>query len=303
MTDLPPDGTIPGREVLLLANPVAGSRGQRYHVQELAHALRARGLGATLCWDREELPALVRARAGRLRCIVVAGGDGTLNEVLNRAPGVPVAILPLGNENLVARHFRLGRSASRLAGAIATAPARHLDLARLAAPGQHGRFFSLMAGIGIDAQVVHDVHRDRRGHVNKLTYALAALHSLGSYRFPAITVDVAETGERLCGAAVFLFNLPVYGLGLPIATQALADDGWLDLFVFERPGLLHLARYLAAILRGRQARLADVHHRRVRRVHLFSDPPAPVQTDGDPAGSLPVTIEVAPAALTLLLPE
>src|SRR5207244_1631239 len=86
-------------------------------------------------------------------------------------------------------------------------------------PGQHGRYFSLMAGIGIDAQVVHDVHRDRRGHVNKLTYALSALHALWSYRFPAIRVEVAETGERLCVAAVFLFNLPVYALRLPVTIE------------------------------------------------------------------------------------
>jgi YegS/Rv2252/BmrU family lipid kinase len=289
----PPIGSR--REVLVLANPLAGTHGRRGHVRELEQALRDRGLEATLC-GREELSDLVQARQG-VRCVVAAGGDGTLNEVLNRAPGTPVAILPLGNENLMARHFRLSRSAARLAEAVARAPGRCLDLARI-----NGRFFSLMAGVGIDAQVVHDVHRERRGHINKLNYVLPALRALRSWSYPTVEVVIEETGEVLHGATVFLFNLPLYGLGLPIAPGARADDGLLDLVVFERPGFVNLLRYLRAILNRTHEKLPDVRCRRVKGVRLSSEHPVPVQTDGDPAGMLPVLIEVAPAALRLLLP-
>jgi diacylglycerol kinase family enzyme len=285
------------QQVVILANPVAGTRAQRFAVHELVHALHARGLAATPCWDRDELETVARSYGEDLRCVVAAGGDGTLNEVLNRAPGVPVAVLPLGNENLVARYFRLSRSASRLADIIVRAAPRPFDLARA-----RGRYFSLMASAGIDAEVVHDVHRHRRGHINKFDYAIAALQGLWTYRFGAIEVGVEETGERLSGAMVFLFNLPVYGLGLPIATKARPDDGWLDLFVFERPGRLQLARYLTAILCHRHEKLPDVQYRRVRCVRLASREPIPLQTDGDPAGAMPVVIEVAPAALKLLVP-
>jgi diacylglycerol kinase family enzyme len=292
------NGAVERREVLVLANPKAGPHGGRQHVLALLHALRERGLHSALCAGREELSALVRERADALRCVVAAGGDGTLNEVLNRAPGVPVAILPLGNENLVARYFRLSRSAERLADAIAGGRVRRLDLARA-----HGRLFSLMAGVGFDARVVHDVHQSRRGHINKLTYALPLLRALASYPFPAVEVSVEETGERLEGAMAFLFNLPVYGLGLPIAPQARADDGLLDLVVFERPGRMALLRYLVALLGGGVGRLSDIKRRRVKCVRLASSLPVPLQTDGDPAGGLPTTIEVVPGALPLLAPE
>jgi diacylglycerol kinase family enzyme len=99
-----------------------------------------------------------------------------------------------------------------------------------------------------------------------------------------------------------VFNVPAYGLGLPIAGKARPDDGWLDLFVFQRPGVLNLARYLGAVLCRCHERLPDVQHRRVRRVHLRADGPVPVQADGDPAGFLPVTVEVVPAAWRLLAP-
>ncbi|MFO0926711.1 MAG: diacylglycerol kinase family protein [Gemmataceae bacterium] len=283
---------------MILANPHAGPRGHRRRLHELVDALHARGLTAELCWQRDALGDRVGAAGDRLRCVVAAGGDGTLNEVLNRAPGAPVALLPIGTENLMARYFRLDRAVARTAEAIATAPVRRFDLARI-----DGRYFSLMAGFGIDARVVHDVHRWRQGHITRLSYVLPIARAITSYRFPPIEVVVEDTGERLVGATVFLFNFPVYGMRLQLGRDARPDDGALDLVVFERSGLLNLARYLTAALFGRHTALPDVQHRRVRRVRLSSARDVPVQTDGDPAGVLPVTVEVVPAAFGLLLPS
>jgi diacylglycerol kinase family enzyme len=228
--------------------------------------------------------------------VVAAGGDGTLNEVINRVTGVPVGLLPLGTENLMARHFRLSRSAGRLADAIVRSSTQQLDLARC-----RGRYFSLMAGVGLDARVVHDAHRERRGHINHLHYLLPALRALWRYPFPAVEVEVGETGERLRGVAVFLFNLPVYGGGLPIGAGARGDDGWLDLLVLQRAGWLNLARYLEAVLN--HGRLPDLQRRRVKQVRLWSEEEVPVQVDGDPAGVLPLDVEVVPGALRLIVPE
>src|SRR5205085_678762 len=119
--------------------------------------------------------------------------------------------------------------------------------------------------------------------------------------YPGIEVEIVETGERLRGAMAFVFNIPQYALGLPLAPGARPADGLLDVYVFERPGLLALARYLGAIVRGRQTHLPDHHHRTARRVHLRSDRPAPVQTDGDPAGFAPAVVEVLPQALALVV--
>jgi diacylglycerol kinase (ATP) len=98
----------------------------------------------------------------------------------------------------------------------------------------------------------------------------------------------------------FVFNLPQYALNLPLAPGADPADGLLDVYVFERPGLMALARYFAAVVRGRQTRLPDHHHRQAHRVHLFAAERTPVQTDGDPAGFLPATFEAVPRALSLI---
>jgi diacylglycerol kinase family enzyme len=255
-------------------------------------------LSPALCWAREELDALLASgRRDEVRCVIAAGGDGTLLEVVNRAPGVPITVLPLGNENLVARYCGMKRSGASVAAAVAAGYVHALDLARADA-----RVFCLMASVGIDADVVHRVHRRRRGHINRLTYVVPLIQALTAYGFPMVEAEIEDTGERLRGATVFLFNLPEYALGLPIAIEAKADDGLLDLCVFDEPGVMALVRYLTAIATSRHRELPDFRHRKVRRVCLTAQGEAPIQTDGDPAGRLPITIEVASGALPLVVP-
>lgn len=290
--------TVPGpKTVVVLVNPTAGCRPGGAAVGELVRALRDHDLEPLVCSRRELLADAVGGRED-VRCVVAAGGDGTLAEVLNRVPGVPTAVLPLGNENLVARHFGVERSGRQLAEVIAGGRPRPLDLGRAG-----DRVFAAMLGVGFDAEVVHHVHRDRCGQINKLSYVRPILRTWRSYAFPEINVEILDTSERLTGATVFVFNLPRYGLGLPIAPWARADDGLLDLCVFRRPGRWNLLRYLLACTARRQMRLADFQHRRVRHVRLSAQGPVPLQADGDPAGFLPADVTVLPGALTLLAPD
>jgi diacylglycerol kinase family enzyme len=283
--------------VAILANPRAGPKRRRRFVESFARRLLSLGLAPVVYWHRRELSEAVASGGEGLRCVVAAGGDGTLLEVVNRAPGVPVALLPLGTENLVARYCGVTRSPGALAEIIAAGRPRQIDVARA-----NERSFCLMASAGFDAAVVHRVHRRRRGHITRLSYALPIVQSLQDYRSPPIDVEVSDTGEQLRGSLVFVFNVPRYGLGLPIAAGALPDDGLLDVYVFERPGVVALARYALAVVRGRHLELPDVHHRRAKGFRLSSADPVPLQTDGDPAGWLPATVDMLPQKLTVLVP-
>jgi diacylglycerol kinase family enzyme len=285
-------------QVAILANPRAGADHARRRVDTLARQLHARGLVPRVCWHRRELSEAVASDREHLRCVVAAGGDGTLLEVLNRAPGVPVALLPLGTENLVARYCGVTRSTRALAEIIATGRLREIDVARA-----NGRTFCLMASAGFDAAVVHRVHERRRGHITRLSYGLPIIQTLQDYRYPPIDAEVIDTGEKLRGSLVFIFNVPRYGLGLPVGPDARPDDGLLDLYVFERPGPFALARYVWAVVRGRQLRLPDVYHRRAKGFRLSSPEAVPLQTDGDPADWLPAVVDVLPQRLTLLVPS
>jgi diacylglycerol kinase family enzyme len=285
-------------KVVILANPRAGADPSRRRVEALARRLLARGLTPQVCWHRRELSEAIASGKQDMRCVVAAGGDGTLQEVLNRAPGIPVALLPLGTENLVAGFCGVTRSTGALADIIAAGRVREIDVARA-----NERTFCLMASAGFDAAVVHRVHQRRRGHISRLSYGLPIVLTLQGYRFPPIDVEVMGTGERLRGSLAFVFNVPRYGLGLPISPQARPDDGLLDLCLFERPGVLALARYALAVVWGRHRVMSDVHHRRAKGFRLSSAAPVPLQADGDPAGRLPATIEMLPRRLALLVPE
>ena len=226
------------------------------------------------------------------------------------AADVPVATLPMGNENLFAAYFDFGRHGEKLADAIARGQTQRIDLGAIERPGQPARRFTLMAGIGFDADVVRRVDRWRNAtpndngglkRVNRMSYVPRILGALREYRYPAITLEA--DGQSVTGSHVFLFNLPCYGMDLGLAPDARGDSGKLHWVVFERPGMLRLARYGLLALFKRHYGSAGVHHGSAERVTLTAESAAPVQADGDPQGETPLSVAVRPKALRVIKVE
>ena len=298
----------------IAANAHSGRGAGRARVERLVRELSGRGLDSRIAWTPEDRAALVaEARADRgCRCLVAAGGDGTVAALVNERPDVPMTVLPAGTENLFARHFGVRAAPERVAETIAAGRVVPIDL------GLAGdRRFALMAGIGFDADVVTRHHVARVGHAGRMrpshraAYVEPVLRASFGYRFPPLTVRIEgpEGAETLVGATAFIFNLPRYALGLPFAPHALQDDGWLDLVVFRNPGPFHALRYLWMVFRGIHLDRPGIDHRRVRRVSLTCAEPAPVQLDGDPGGTVAPgedqthwTVEVLPRVLGVLVP-
>jgi diacylglycerol kinase family enzyme len=311
------DADAPGAKVRpwvgIAANAGSGRGRGRLKVKRLVHALRRAGLRSRIAWTQEDRARLVAESADdpRCRCLVAVGGDGTVGALVNDRPKVPISVLAAGTENLFARHFRLGRDPLKLADTIAAGRVARIDLGltRL-------RRFTLMAGLGFDADVVtrHHLARVGRGGVPRPThramYVDPVLRSSFGYGFPPMTVTVADPGreETLIGSSVFLFNLPRYALGLPFAPSARGDDGWLDLVVFRDAGALRALGYLCLVACGQHLRCPGVEHRRVRRATVASAEPVPVQLDGDPGGFVGDgpeggwPVEVLPGAVDVIVP-
>jgi len=258
-------------------------------VHRLVQELQRVGLGAQIAWTPEERIALVgRASADAgCRCLVAVGGDGTVSALVNERPRVPISVVPSGTENLFAGHFGFSRDISALAAAIARGQSVPVDL------GQGlGRRFVLMAGFGFDGDVVTRHHSSRTSRVgvvrptHRIAYVEPILRSSLFYRFPTITVCVADPGaeESLVGTTVFVFNMPRYALGLPFAPEAREDDGWLDLVVFRDPGPFQALYYLWRVFCRSHLQDPGVFHRRVKKVVVTAQDPVPVQLDGDPGG-------------------
>ena len=317
LSPLPPHAD----QVVISVNPKAGAKSPLDRVQALAALLEKRNLTPHVLTDLDEVGTRAnRLHAeGRLRALVGVGGDGTAAELVNRtAAGLPLTLLPAGNENLLARYLGLGKSPAELCRTIAEGSIRRLDAA-----SANGRVFLLMTGCGFDADVVHRVHVNRTGHIRSRNYAKPILAAIRSYGYPAIRVYLDETGgthghrqdagatnghRQDAGATalevrwLFVFNLPCYGGGLRLAPQADGSDGLLDVCGFRRGSLWHGLRYAAAVAFGRHQRLADCTTCRVRRLRITSDTEVRYQLDGDPGGVLPLEIEVLPGRLTVVVP-
>jgi diacylglycerol kinase (ATP) len=302
-----------GHWVGVAANSGSGRGAGRKAVTRLAESLAGLGVGCRIGWSVAEREAIVAdaSRDDACRCLVAAGGDGTVAALINELPSVPVAVLPTGTENLFARHFGFDRRPERLARSIVAGRTTRLDLGTAA-----DRRFSLMAGFGFDADVVTRHHTARlsgNGHArptHRGAYVEPVLQSSFRYRFPEIAVTIDDPGneETIVGTSAFLFNLPRYALGLPFAPGAIGDDGRLDLVVFRKPGPFRALHYLWLVLHGLHLRRDDVHHRRFRSATVTSDQPVPFQLDGDPGGILvppgsgSLSIGILPSAVEVIVP-
>ncbi len=288
-------------KVLLIANPISGGRRAADRVRQLVRVLEERGHAVEVYETRAAGDATRRtAEAGSdFDRLLVAGGDGTLNEVLNGLPDPcadPLALFALGTANIVGRELGLPRDPRGMAELVETGRARRIDMGLV-----DGRRFLSVVSCGFDALVTRQVAESRSGSLGFRGYLGPILRSVRSYRPPRLEVRI-DGGPPLGGELAGAFNLRNYGGLFSIADRAAADSGVLDVCVFPRARVPDLLRIAAAGLRGRVSRLPGVVYRTGRRIEIRSAEPAPVEVDGDYWKETPVSIEVVPGGALLLAP-
>lgn len=316
------------RHVIVSVNPKAGARSGDALVQQLVEALEARQLTVSVVHEVEQLQAETAShlRDQSLRAVVCAGGDGTVAFVANSVPPeAPLAILPLGTENLLAKYLGIAPQADEIADLIAAGHAFRFDagLARDASNDEGsdgkspGRIFTLMAGVGFDADVVKQVHQGRTGHIHHWSYAKPILSTIRTYKYPAvfITTDTGQSShaghssearwddQKLKARWVFIANLPRYARNLRIVPDACGWNGKLTICTFKKGSLWMGLQYLAAIFfRRHRSWTSDVRMVEATRIRLEAVQPVSYQLDGDYGGELPLELEVLPARLRMLVP-
>lgn len=284
--------------VAIQRNRRSGAGCQHQAVTALVRELRQLHLHPRLFSSRTQLDSAVRGASQPPVAIVAAGGDGTVLDVLNRHPTIPVAILPLGTENLLARYCGIRpRDGAGVARMIAAGRTLRIDLGRIG-----DRRFSVLASCGFDADVIHRAHAVRQGHITRWHYLGPICRALRGYAFPELRVYLDADPAPLAGGLVIVANLSRYALALPLAPSARADDGLFDVRVFPQRSIAGLCRDFGRVVLRRTERSPDVLRRQARQVRVESDLPVPVQVDGDPLGATPVEFQVEPSAATLFRP-
>jgi diacylglycerol kinase family enzyme len=266
--------------------------------------LVARGFEVHVTPDLGELGAIASegVRTGELRAVVAVGGDGTASVVRNHVPlEVPMVAVPMGTENLLGRYVGQYTGPADVCRTIMEGVTIGLDLG-----SANGKHFLLMISAGFDAEVVRTLHENRRGNIRRSAYVMPTLRTMWRYEYPEMQVyseDHASSREPVKCRWLFGFNLPLYAFGLPIAPDANAVDGKLDVCAFERGTAWSAVRYLWHVRLGVHAQLADTTMLRSRRFRIEAPEGSNVayQIDGDCGGTLPVDVEVLPGQLRLLV--
>jgi diacylglycerol kinase family enzyme len=203
-------------------------------------------------------------------------------------------LLRVSRRSLLPGRRRLAhRVARHVVTAIDRRVARQIDVAQLA----DGNVFLLMAGVGFDAQVVAELDRHRTGPIGLASYARPAVAALIGGMFPKLHV-VADGREVFAERGIVVIaNTPEYGTGFPIAKAALSDDGLLDVVCIPCRHVGELVQLMTRVAAGWHHRSSDVLVTRATSVEVTSDEKTPVQIDGDPGGTLPLKVDVLPAAV------
>jgi diacylglycerol kinase (ATP) len=302
---------LTGMEALLIYNPSAGPWDVRRALKRVRSTLGRHGWSVELKLTEKSGDTVAMARAASqdsVDLVIVAGGDGTVNEAANGLVGTQtaLAVLPVGTGNLLAKQLSLPTytltNPLRLheaANALLEGTIRPIDVGRV-----NDRYFLCWAGIGLDAQVTSELEPRPRHtkHLGMLPYAIATI--LVARDFQGVRTHVYLDGRVVRGRTLLILasNIQQYGGLLHVSREARIDDGLLDVFVFKGLGFPYAMRHIFKMLSRRCLQDPRIVHRQARQIRVLTEWAVPVQVDGDPIGTTPVTLSVVPRALRILVP-
>lgn len=290
-------------KISIIANPVAGG-GRPYRALQ-----RYIARWPFPDWEVEILTTRAQDHAGLLArelldhppdLLAVSGGDGTVNEVASHIsnPPFPVAILPSGTANVLARELRLPLDPVRALQIALKRNVRRVDLGIM--NSGIPRRFLFVAGFGFDAFAASWVPSGLKKKLGMAAYAIAIVECLRSYPFPEF--QIAAGDRAFAATSCLVCNAKSYGGGLLFCPDAKMDDGFLDLLVLQGVHRIALAGFLIQAWFGKLAAYPWVHRLQAMSLKIEGPSEVPVEVDGELAGGLPADIRLADTRFPLIIP-
>ena len=295
------------RKAILISNPRTGRYAARPRkpIEEIRDRLSSLGVDIELVnttgpGHATEIAA--RAAHNGTADVIVAGGDGTINEAIQGMAGTKarLGIIPRGTANVLANELKLPSDENDATEVVARGKSRtiHFGVA-IDEAKQTRRYFLLMAGIGIDAAVVTEVPASLKSRFGKGAFWFTGLRQLTKWNPPVFTVEVAN--QQYSATFVAIGNAASYGGDLAITPRARIDQAEFEVCVIQttsRWRYLHLASQ--ALGHGLKEGSPDVCFLKTNSVKAFGE--AAVQVDGEVIGALPMRFEIAPDSLEVIVP-
>jgi diacylglycerol kinase (ATP) len=302
-------------DALLIHNPNAGGGGnaRRSKLDEARRILEARGIHADLketSGPGEATEIAKRATTDRRQLVIACGGDGTINEVVNgladseNGHRVPLALLPAGTANVLAKELELSWDIAKAAEQLARGEVREIALG-LATPleqPEKARYFLSVAGAGPDGRITYAVDLELKARFGILAYWWQGAREVINYKFHRFRVTGEGQSHEV--SLVIVGRTKHYGGPFKITTEAdLFKDQFEFLGLTTQSGLKYLS-YLPTLWMGDLRKEEGVYFWKSDRLLCegIDSNPIYAQVDGEPLARLPVEFRIVPRALRLLVP-
>ena len=282
---------------VVILNPAARSEKAKRWRARVESVARGCVICATSRAGEAETLARHAAQEG-FEKIVAAGGDGTINEVVNGLAGSNAALglLPIGTMNVFATELGLPAHDLKLCWNIIQGEnTRLVDL-----PSANGKYFVQLAGVGLDAQVVKETSLTLKRNFGPLSYLISAAQ-IAARQPPRLFLE-SENSSIKEGSFVLVGNGRLYGGPFPFFKHAIIDDGLFDVIAFKQLGYLEIIKYLQDVVFSSEIRVPEIEYFQTRRLRVTSDSEVPVELDGELVGSCPVEFQVRERTLRVLVP-
>jgi YegS/Rv2252/BmrU family lipid kinase len=290
-----------GRKVFVIVNPVSGGWRPANTLGAVTAAFQQSGLDHEIVetkksGDATRIAALVDDRV--FDTVVAAGGDGTINEVVNGIRGrrLKLGVIPVGTINVLARELNIPLQVPAAVAVIKAGRVRAIDLGKA-----DDRIFILMAGIGFDAYTIYKTDLKIKKYFRGLAYIFAAAHALLHHPSKRITLEINGHRRKRTGFFLLVSNSSLYGGRFPIVPGAKIDDGLFDVLLFKEKKSESLFRYFGEMLLMKHPSSSYVSSFRTSRLRVTSSRNVLVHTDAELAGSLPMEFSMLPRALKVIV--
>jgi diacylglycerol kinase (ATP) len=308
----------------LIYNPYAGQIDASQGLNEVIKYLSGYGWDITLKVVDQSNRATQIARNAvnkHVQMVIAAGGDGTINEVVNGLAGsdTTLGVLPIGTTNVWALQMGIPCLNPLLFNAIRSKLTRislyHkslLDAAKILVEGKityidlgeiPGRYFLLWAGIGMDAAIIKDVSLNSKRALGSWAYVMPVLENARQYPSTVVTLNLDGEIIKLKSPLTVITNIQLYGGKFPIGAKACVNDGKLDACVFKGDGFFTFVQQAIKVLYRQHLKDPTIEYYQFKELSIDSVRPLPVHLDGELVTHTPVTMRTVPAAIKVIVPQ
>ncbi|MHB1346094.1 MAG: diacylglycerol/lipid kinase family protein [Candidatus Humimicrobiaceae bacterium] len=242
---------------------------------------------------------LAKGAKNKYDMVIVAGGDGTVNEVINGISDskIILAIIPFGSTNVLALELGIPFNVKEASELITHGKKLKIDLGYVKT-NDEARYFSMMVDIGFIPKVIEGTSLKVKKRLGKLAYLLSGIRQLLTYKWHNIHVEHKFHSE---GYFVIVSNSKDYAGEYQIAEMASITDGFLDLVVINRRSWWKIIKFISSVSIGKSNEFLRGEYYQIKEAHIYSKRKMLIQVDGELIGTTPADVTVAPKALTVMV--